>query len=116
VLLRVSKVDTAHQRPFEEVVAELKQEIATSRAAGRITELHDKIEDQRASAKPLAEIAKELNLKLLAAGPMSAGLTRPDGSKEEALPGGDATLQAIFRSDIGVDNEAIRLPRDTGYI
>ncbi len=115
VLLRVTKVDSAHVRPFEEVVAEVKQELATSRAASQITELHDKIEDQRASAKPLAEIAKELNLTLRMAGPMNAGLGRPDGSREEALPGGDATLQAIFRSDIGVDNEAIRLPRNAGY-
>lgn len=115
VLLRVTKVDSAHVRPFEEVAAEVKQELATSRAASQITELHDKIEDQRASAKPLAEIAKELNLTLRTAGPMNAGLGRPDGSREEALPGGDATLQAIFRSDIGVDNEAIRLPRNAGY-
>jgi peptidyl-prolyl cis-trans isomerase D len=116
VLLRVTKVDSAHVRPFEDVVAEVRQELATSRAASQVTELHDKIEDQRASAKPLAEIAKELNLKLLNAGPMNAGLGRPDGSREEALPGGDPTLQAIFRSDIGVDNEAIRLPRNAGYV
>ncbi|WP_336814872.1 peptidylprolyl isomerase [Bosea sp. MMO-172] len=116
VLLRVTKVESAHVRPFEEVAAEVRQELATSRAASRITELHDKIEDQRASARPLAEIAKELGLTLRTAGPMSASLSRPDGSREEALPGGDSTLQAIFRSDIGVDNEALRLPRDTGYV
>ncbi|WP_306226344.1 peptidylprolyl isomerase [Bosea beijingensis] len=116
VLLRVTKVDTAHERPFEEVAAEVKQELATSRAANLVTELHDKIEDQRASARPLAEIAKELNLTLRMAGPISASLGKPDGAREEALPGGDSTLQAIFRSDIGVDNEAIRLPRNTGYV
>jgi peptidyl-prolyl cis-trans isomerase D len=116
VLLRVTKVEGAHARSFEEVAAEVRQELATSRAASRITELHDKIEDQRASARPLAEIAKELGLTLRGAGPMNAALGKPDGSREEALPGGDATLQAIFRSDIGVDNEAIRLPRDSGYV
>lgn len=116
VLLRVTKIEGAHVRPFEEVAAEVRQELATSRAAAQVTDLHDKIEDQRASAKPLAEIAKELDLKLRTAGPMNAGLGRPDGSREEALPGGDPTLQAIFRSDIGVDNEAIRLPRDSGYV
>lgn len=116
VLLRVTKIEGAHVRPFEEVAAEVRQELATSRAAAQVTDLHDKIEDQRASAKPLAEIAKELDLKLRPAGPMNAGLGRPDGSREEALPGGDPTLQAIFRSDIGVDNEAIRLPRDSGYV
>ena len=116
VLLRVTKVDAAHVRPLDEVMVEVKQELATSRAAAQITELHDKIEDQRASARPLAEIAKELNLTLRTAGPMSASLARPDGSREEALPGGDPTLQAIFRSDIGVDNEAIRLARNAGYV
>ena len=116
VLLRVTKVEGAHVRPLEEVIVEVKQELATSRAAAQVTDLHDKIEDQRASARPLAEIAKELNLTLRTAGPMSASLARPDGSREEALPGGDPTLQAIFRSDIGVDNEAIRLPRNAGYV
>ena len=116
VLLRVTKIDAAHVRPFEEVAAEVKQELATSRAANQVTELHDKIEDQRASARPLAEIAKELNLPLRMAGPINASLGKPDGAREEALPGGDSTLQAIFRSDIGVDNEAIRLPRNTGYV
>ncbi|MBN9452838.1 MAG: SurA N-terminal domain-containing protein [Bosea sp.] len=116
VLLRVTKVEGAHVRPFEEVAAEVKQELATARAASQVTELHDKIEDQRAAAKPLAEIAKELNLTLRTAGPMDASLGKPGGAREEALPGGDSTLQAIFRSDIGVDNEAIRLPRNTGYV
>ncbi len=32
------------------------------------------------------------------------------------MPGGDATLRAIFASDIGVDNEAIRLPQNAGYV
>jgi len=116
VLLRVTNVDSAHVRPFEEVAAEVKQEVAASRASSQIAELHDKIEDQRASARPLADIAKEFGLQLQAAGPMSANLTKPDGSQQEALPGAEATLQAIFRSDIGVDNEAIRLPRNTGYV
>ncbi|MDX3810308.1 SurA N-terminal domain-containing protein [Bosea thiooxidans] len=116
VLLRVTKVDAQSVRSYEEVAEEVKKEIATGRAASRITELHDKIEDERASAKPLAEIAKQFNLTLRTAGPMSQGMTRPDGSQEESLPGGDATLRAIFASDIGVDNEAIRLPQNAGYV
>jgi len=116
VLLRVTAIVPERVRPYEEVAAELRQEIATGKASSRITELHDKVEDQRASAKPLADIAKELGLPLRAAGPMDAALRKPDGTSEQALPGGDATTQAIFRSDIGVDNEAIRLPRETGYV
>jgi peptidyl-prolyl cis-trans isomerase D len=103
-------------RPFEQVAAEMRGDVATRRAASLITEIHDKIEDQRAAARPLAEIAKEFNLPLRSVGPIDAGLLRPDGSAEAPLAGGDATVQAIFRSEPGVDNEAIRLPRDTGYV
>lgn len=116
VLLRVTKIDPQHVRPYEEVAAEVRQEIAKGHATSRITELHDKIEDERASAKPLAEIAKQFNLQLRNAGPVSQANTKPDGSREAALPGGDATLRAIFASDIGVDNEAIRLPQNAGYV
>ncbi|WP_244548259.1 peptidylprolyl isomerase [Bosea vaviloviae] len=116
VLLRVTAITPERVRPYEEVAAELRSEIATSRATSLITDLHDKIEDQRAAAKPLAEIASELKLPLRTLGPVDAGLRKSDGSTETAVPGGDATVQAIFRSDIGVDNEAIRLPRDTGYV
>jgi len=116
VLLRVSKVEPEHVRPFEEVAAEVKSELATTRASAQLRDLHDKIEDQRAAAKPLGDIANEFKLKLRTVGPVDSGLRKPDGTQEEALPGGDSTVQAIFRSDIGVDNEAIRLPRDAGYV
>ena len=115
-LLRVTAITPERMRPYEEVAAELKTELATGRAGSQIADLHDKIEDQRAAAKPLAEIAREFNLPLRSVGPVDSGLRKPDGATEAPLPGGDATAQAIFRSDIGVDNEAIRLPRDTGYV
>lgn len=115
-LLRVTAITPERVRPYEEVAAEVRTELATSRAASQIAELHDKIEDQRASARPLADIAREFNLPLRTVGPIDTALRKPDGATEPALPGGDATAQAIFRSDIGVDNEALRLPRDTGYV
>lgn len=115
-LLRVTAITPERVRPYEEVAAEIRAELATSRAASRIAEIHDRIEDQRASAKPLAEIAREFNLPLRTIGPIDSTLRKPDGGSEPALPGGDATAQAIFRSDIGVDNEALRLPRDSGYV
>ncbi len=116
VLLRVPTIEAAHLKSFEEVADEVRRDVATSRASEQLTELHDKIEDQRASAKPLPEIAKEFNLALRTFGPADSGLRKADGTQETALPGGDATQQAIFRSDIGVDNEAVRLPNNGGYV
>jgi peptidyl-prolyl cis-trans isomerase D len=116
VLVRVTAITPERVRPYEEVAAEVKAELATSRAASQLRDIHDRIEDQRASARPLAEIAKEFKLPLRSLGPVDSGLRKQDGATEPALPGGNDTLQAIFRTDIGVDNEAIRLPRDTGYV
>lgn len=116
VLLRVPTIEAARLKSFEEVADEVRRDVATSRASEQMTELHDKIEDQRASAKPLPEIAKEFNLALRTFGPADSSLGKADGTQETALPGGDATQQAIFRSDIGVDNEAIRLPNNGGYV
>lgn len=62
VLLRVPTIEPARLKGFEEVADEVRRDVATSRAAEQMTELHDKIEDQRASAKPLAEIAKEFGI------------------------------------------------------
>jgi len=116
VLLRVPTIEPARLKSFDEVADEVRRDVATSRAAERVTELHDKIEDQRASAKPLAEIAKEFGIALRSFGPANSSLGKADGTQETALPGGDATQQAIFRTDIGVDNEAIRLPSNGGYV
>jgi peptidyl-prolyl cis-trans isomerase D len=116
VLLRVPTIEAARLKSFEEVADEVRRDVATSRASEQMTELHDKIEDQRASAKPLPEIAKEFGLALRTFGPADSSLGKADGTQESALPGGDPTVQAIFRSDIGVDNEAIRLPNSGGYV
>lgn len=116
VLLRATAIVPERVRPFEEVAGEVKAELAKSRASSEIMDLHDKIEDYRAAAKPLAEIAKEFNLTLRSVGPIDASLAKPDGATEQPLPGGNDTVQAIFRTDIGVDNEAVRLPRDSGYV
>lgn len=115
VILRVTEVIPANMRSFDEVKPEVKLELATSVASSTLQDLHDKIEDQRAAAKPLAAIAAELKLPLLAVGPIDRLRNGKDGRPAPALPGGDATLEALFKSDVGVDNEALRL-RDNGYV
>lgn len=115
VILRVTAIQPAKTRLFEEVANEIKSEIAAAKAVSALQDLHDKIEDQRAAAKPLAEIAADLKLDLLKIGPIDRLRNGPGGNPAPAIPGAEATLEAIFKSDIGVDNEALRL-RDNGYV
>jgi peptidyl-prolyl cis-trans isomerase D len=108
VVVRVTQIQPEAVRPFEEVAAELRQEVAKERAQGEIERIHDEVEDLRAGAKPLADIAKEKNLTLVqipavdASGLDKAGTPLNVASK-------DQVVKAAFASDIGVDNEALRV-------
>ncbi|WP_459628512.1 SurA N-terminal domain-containing protein [Alsobacter sp. R-9] len=114
VIVKVGEVQPAAQKPFAEVATQIKTEIALARARQALQDLHDRIEDQRASARPLTDIAKDqkLNLRVI------DGIDRAGRDKAERpvdLPDREALLRAIFGSDIGVDNEALGM-RDGGWI
>ncbi|MBB4040832.1 peptidyl-prolyl cis-trans isomerase D [Microvirga flocculans] len=113
VLVRVTQIQPEAVKPFEEVAAELRQEIAVERAQGQIEKIHDEIEDLRAGAKPLADIAKEKGLPLAQVPAVDANGLDKAGTAV-ALPARDAVVKAAFASDIGVDNEPLRTA--TGYV
>jgi peptidyl-prolyl cis-trans isomerase D len=115
VLVRVTTVQPEAVRPFEEVVGEIRREIASERSRQEVETLHDQIEDMRASARPLAEIAKEKNVPLIQIPAVSRAGADKGGNPVATLPEREALLAAAFASDIGVDNEALR-SRSNGYV
>ena len=114
VLLRVKAVTAGVVKPFEEVAASIKAELARLKARDAIQDLHDKIEDQRASARPLADITRDLTLTLETI-PALDRQGRDATGQIVPLPDREALLKAIFASDVGVDNEAVST-RDGGYV
>jgi peptidyl-prolyl cis-trans isomerase D len=114
VLVHVTKIEPESVRPFEEVVGEVKSTIANERARAEIESIHDKVEDMRAGARPLNEIAAETHLSAREIPAIDQNDTDKQGNKVE-LPQRDALVRAIFESDIGVDNEAIRTSTG-GYV
>jgi peptidyl-prolyl cis-trans isomerase D len=113
VIVRVTQIQPESVRPFEEVAGEIRQEIAVERAKSQIETIHDQIEDLRAGAKPLADIAKEKGLTFVQVPAMDAqGLDK--GSNPVNIPDREAVAKAAFASDIGVDNEPLRTA--TGYV
>jgi peptidyl-prolyl cis-trans isomerase D len=115
VLARASAIEAEAVRPFAQVAGEVRSDLALSRAQRELTETHDRIEDQRASARPLAEIARDKKLALTAIGPIDRQRQMANGQPAPAIPGLDQLVEAMFRADIGTDNEAVRL-REGGYI
>lgn len=113
-LVRVTKIETATARPFEGVAPEVRGELAVERARSEILSLHDRIEDERAGAKPLADIARERGLTLLRLEAVDrSGLDK--AGRPVGLTAAATVLPAAFKSDVGADNEAIRAA-DGGYV
>ena len=114
VLLRVTKIVPSSIKPFSEVAADLKREMALQRARGDVAHLHDEIEDQRASGKSLTEAAKSAGLEPRTIAAIDAAGKDPQGAPIPELTNAQALLKAAFASDVGVDNDTLKLP-DGGY-
>lgn len=114
VLVRITKVETGNVKPFEEVKGEIKAEIARERARTELTTVHDAIEDQRASAKPLAEIARERGMPLVRIAAVDRTGRDRAGTVIDLGPEREGVLASAFRADVGADIEAVTF-RDGGY-
>jgi peptidyl-prolyl cis-trans isomerase D len=109
VLLRVRKIVPSTVKPFEEVAAQIKDEIAQKRAQNEIGKLHDAIEDERTSGKSLTEAAQSAGLEPRMIPATDAAGNDPQGAPVKDLEEGPALLKAAFASDVGVDNDTLRL-------
>ncbi len=115
VLIRVTAIDKSGHKDFAGVKDEIKQQVAQDRAKSRIETLRDDIDDMWINARPLTEIAKEKNIPLINVSSVSrSGLDMQD-KPVTGLPEAEKLVQAVFASDIGVDNDTLRT-NDGGYI
>jgi peptidyl-prolyl cis-trans isomerase D len=115
VLVRAAKVEPETVRPYEQVAADVKRQVAEERARTDLERVHDEIEDLRANAKPLAEVAKEKGLPLVQVPAVDASGQDKSSKPVTNLPESAALLRAAFASDVGVDTEALRT-RAGGYV
>jgi peptidyl-prolyl cis-trans isomerase D len=114
VLLRVTEIDAGKTPTFDEAKADLENKLLKERASGAIFELHDKIEDQLAAGAKLSEIADKLKLNYQVIDQVDRTGRKPDGSTV-TLPAQTQVLNAVFASDVGVDNDPIDA-KDEGVI
>jgi peptidyl-prolyl cis-trans isomerase D len=114
-LLRTPVIEAEKVRPFAEVAGEVRNDLALSRAVKSLADAHDKIEDMRASARPLKDIADEMKLAMVALGPVDRARQTASGLPLTPVPAATQVVEAMFRADVGTDNEAVRTP-DNGYV
>jgi len=110
VLVQVGKIEPGAQKSYEDVVAQIKKELAESRARNDLNSLRDKIEDERAAGSTLAETAKKLGLKAVNIEAVDRAGNGPDGTPVPGIPKSPDVIGSVFAGDPGVDNEALQLP------
>jgi len=115
VLLQVGKIEPGNQKTYEQVVPEIKREIAENRAKTEIGNLRDKFEDERAAGSTLAEVAKKLSLNSRTIDAIDRSGRGLDGKPIADLPTTADAIGAAFSSDVGVDNDPLQLTNG-GYL
>jgi peptidyl-prolyl cis-trans isomerase D len=113
VLVKDLSIAPGSVKPFDEVKAAVKQQIAASRAVDQVQGLRDKVEDARGNGKSLADAAKSVGLATRAYLSDRTGKTATGASAD--IVDKDLLLPAVFASDIGVDDEPIAT-KDGGYV
>ncbi len=110
VILQLTKVEAGDQKTYEQVAALIKKEIAENRARNDVSDLRNKIEDERAGGATLAEAAKKLGLTARSIDAVDRSGRAPDGTQVANLPQGADAIAAAFSADVGVDSDPLQLP------
>ncbi len=107
VLLRVTKITPEIRKTLDEVKSELTSRIQLEQAKSQILDLYNSVEDARAAQTPFEEIAKKAGIPVVVAMSIDEKGLDKDGKPVE-LPFKDQALQALFASDVGVENDALQ--------
>lgn len=108
-LLIVDEIIPATVTSFEAAEPGIRRELAEARAKEAILDLHDEIEDSRASGATLEEIAakKHLNYVVMDAVDRTGQSRDGDLGVDKVIV--DQIVGDIFKSDIGLENDPVQI-------
>jgi peptidyl-prolyl cis-trans isomerase D len=113
-VVKIGKIVPGVDISYESVAQGLKKEIATERARKQVSDLRDKMEDERAGGASVAEAAKKLGLASVTIDAVDRSGRLPDGQLATNIPRGLDVVTQAFNSDVGVDNDPISF--NGGYV
>jgi peptidyl-prolyl cis-trans isomerase D len=113
-LLQVLKIEPEVARPYEQVAAEIKRELALERAKAEILRLYEKMENERTDGKTLSEAAADLKLPIRTIEAVDRSGRDPSGAAVTGLPDAERVLNAAFASEVGADRDPLQF--EGGYI
>jgi peptidyl-prolyl cis-trans isomerase D len=107
-LVKVGKIEPGVTPTYESLAAQIKKEISTERARAKVTEMQNKMEDERSGGANLVEAAQKLGLTPVTIEAVDRSGRAPDGQPVANIPRGLDVVSQAFNSDVGVDNEPIQ--------
>ena len=107
-LVKIGKIEPGVTPTYESVAALVKKEIATERARSKVSELHNKMEDERGGGASVIEAAKKLGLTAVTIDAVDRSGRTPDGQPVANIPRGLDVVSQAFTSDVGVDNDPLQ--------
>ncbi len=103
LLLRVTTIDAFNADQARE---QARLTIARNMARGAVNDLHDRIERERSSGLPLADIAAKVGLSVTTVDAVDAQGSDPAGVQLN-LVGASEFLAPAFRAEVGLENEPV---------
>ena len=105
VLVKVTKIEPGKTPSFEEAAPKLKTELAEARAKAKVSELYNKIEDERGGGATVTDSAQKYGLKTVMIESVDRSGRAPNGQPVTGLPQGFDLVNAAFASNVNVDND-----------
>src|SRR5690606_18847763 len=109
ILVRVTAIEPAVVRPFEEVAQEIRRAMANDEANRILTDVHDAYEDARAAGESMAEAASRQRLKVVTIEAVDRSGKTPEGTILTDLPESNTLLREAFDTEVNVENPAISI-------
>lgn len=110
VIARVGKIEPETVRAFEQVADEIKRDRAAELARTRISEMRDKIEDERGAGLLLAKVAEKVSMPTQTIDAIDRSGRNPEGVPVPGLPPVAELASSVFASDVNVENEPLQIP------
>jgi peptidyl-prolyl cis-trans isomerase D len=113
-LVKVGKIEPGVVPTYESAAAGLKKELAVERARAAVSDLRDKMEDERGGGASVIEAAQKLGLTPVTVDAVDRSGRLPNGQLVTNIPRGLDVVSQAFTSDVGVDNDPIQF--NGGYV
>jgi peptidyl-prolyl cis-trans isomerase D len=107
-LVKIGKIEPGVTPTYESVAGQVKKELATERARAKVSEIQNKMEDERSGGSNVVEASQKLGLTAVTIDAVDRSGRLLSGQPVGNIPQGLDVVSQAFNSDVGVDNDPIQ--------